>query len=45
MELMTCRGCGAYVLAVRRAGSLEPLGDACPECGETSFENGVPEDV
>ena len=43
MELLICTGCGTFVLAARRAGSLVPIGEDCPECGGSTFEDVAPD--
>ena len=38
MELLLCVGCGNFVIAVRRGSAVEPIREACPECGGSAFE-------
>ena len=38
-EMLMCRGCGNFVTAVDREGSITPLSDECPECGGVEFEH------
>ncbi len=36
-EVLTCRRCGFFVVAVRKRGSLVPDVAACPECDGVEF--------
>lgn len=37
MKLVMCVECGTFVQARETEDGVEPIPDACPECGETSF--------
>lgn len=38
-EMVMCRACGEFVMALQSGGEIKPLEDECPECGDTEFKH------
>lgn len=39
MNMLMCRACGSFVIAVKDGESLIPTKEECPECGGTEFKD------
>lgn len=37
-EMVMCRACGEFVMALKSGGEIELIEDECPDCGGQEFK-------